>query len=66
MARKVDWTAERKARFTRLRGRLKFGIGIYHLLLRPNRLPFQEFDGLDPEEFREWVDEAIASLRGKD
>ena len=66
MARKVDWTAERKALFTRLRGRLKFGIGAYHLLLRPEKLPFREFDGLSPEEFREWVDEAIHSLRGKD
>jgi hypothetical protein len=55
---------ERKARLTRLRARLKYGLGAYHLLANPARSDLLAIDGVALPEFRAWVDATINGLRG--
>lgn len=57
-------TAERKAKLTRLRTRLKWAVGAYHLLAGSGeRLEYATFDGLKPLELKRWTDAVIDNLR---
>lgn len=58
-------TAGRKQDLLRLRTRLKWAIGAYHLLRDGQPLPYPTFDGLTAAELRDWTDEVIDALRGK-
>lgn len=61
----TDNGARRKVELTRLRARLKYAIGAYHLLEHPEASEVPMVDGMTPIQLRRWTDAVIDNLRGR-
>lgn len=61
---KAESSEARKELLTRLRVRLKWCLGAYHLLELPELAEYPSFDGYALEDLRRWADSLIDGLRG--